>query len=165
MKIGVIIIFHNNERDINTKIFINQIKQTSNLELCLVNNASKDNTSQLLEDIKESCNNVSTVNIKKFKSDMAAARAGARFMFNKFNLRHLGHVTTNLININNNGLNNLIKLITENQDQLVAYNIKTIENQEVKQTLFQSLFSVLDCLKKLNIKNQFINLQYERRYL
>ena len=160
MKIGIIIIFHNNEKEIDPSYFIENINQTSNLELCLVNNNSKDNTYGLLKEIKETCSNVSVVNIKKFKSDVSAVRAGARFMFNEFDLRHLGYVSTNLLNIKYKGLNGLIKAISENQDVIVDYNIETLKRQDIKLTLFQSLFSVIEYLKKIKVNNQFVNRQY-----
>lgn len=165
MKIGIIIIFHNNEQDIDTNIFIKQLKQAKNIQFCLVNNASKDNTLNKLSEIKETrMANISILDVKKFKSDVAAVRAGARYMTNKFNLNHLGYVSTNLINIKYQGLNVLIKLISENQKIILDYNINTIEKKEIKQTLFQSLFSIIDCLKNLKIKNSFVNLQYQRRF-
>ena len=162
MRIGIIIIFHNNENEIDTSFFIEQIKQATNLELCLVNNDSKDTTYDLLNDVKEACNNVSVVNIRKFKSDISAVKAGARFMFNAFDLKYLGYVSINMLNIKYYGLNGLIKVITENQDVILNYNINTIKKNEIKQTLFQSLFSVIDYLKKFEINNQFIQLQFQR---
>lgn len=159
MKTGIIIIFHNNEKEMDTDYFIEQIQQTRNLELCLVNNDSKDNTYDLLRDVKDECDNVSVVNVRKFKSDMAAVKAGARYMFSEFDLKHLGYVSTNMLNIKYHGLNGLIEVITENQDAILNYKIKTLKK---KQTLFQSLFSLLDYLKKIRENNTFINVQYQR---
>ena len=159
MKTGIIIIFHNNEKEMDTDYFIEQIQQTRNLELCLVNNDSKDDTYGLLRDVKDECDNVSVVNVRKFKSDMAAVKAGARYMFSEFDLKHLGYVSTNMLNIKYHGLNGLIEVITENQDAILNYKIKTLKK---KQTLFQSLFSLLDYLKKIRENNTFINVQYQR---
>lgn len=159
MKIGIIIIFHNNEKDIDTSVFIEQLNQTKNIELCFVNNSSKDNTYTLLNDINEACANVSLVNIKTFKSDVSAVRAGARYMFNKFNLKHIGYVTTNLLITKYDGLNGLINAINQNQDVIVSYNIETLKRKQIKLTLFKSLFSVIEYLKKIKVENQFINLQ------
>ena len=160
MKIGVIIVFHNNEKEIDTSFFIEQIQQTQNLELCLVNNSSKDKTYQLLKEIKEACENVSVVNVKKFKSDVSAVRSGARFMFNKFNLKHLGYISTNLLNIKYHGLNGLVKAISDNHEVILEYNIENLKRRNIKLTLFQSLFSVIEYLKKIKIDNKFIQLQY-----
>ena len=82
MKTGIIIIFHNNEKHIDTDIFVKQLRQSNNIQFCLVNNASKDNTMQALQEVKDAgLPNVSLVDIRKFKSDVSAVRAGARFMF------------------------------------------------------------------------------------
>lgn len=156
MRTGIIIIFHNNEKEIDTTYFINQIKQTSNLELCLVNNDSKDDTYKLLKEVKDACKNVSVVDIKKFKSNTSAIRSGARFMFNRFDLKHLGYVSANSLKIKHYGLIALIKVIVENQELIVNYNVKSLKK---KQTLFQSLFSVIDYLKNIKISSQFIQVQ------
>lgn len=151
MKIGVIIVFHNNESDINTKFFAKHVNEAKNLELCLVNNASIDSTYQILKEIKESCStHVSLIDIKKFKSDIFAVRSGARFMFNQFDLNHIGYVSTNLINNKLYNINDLIKSINKNQNNILNYNIKVVEKQEIKQTLFESVFSMIEYLEKLN---------------
>ncbi|WP_452232895.1 glycosyltransferase [Lacinutrix sp. MEBiC02595] len=159
MKTGIIIIFHNNDSEMDPSFFIEQIKQTSNLELCLVNNDSKDSTFDLLNEVKDACNNVSVVNIRKFKSDVAAVKAGARFMFNAFQLKNVGYVSINMINTKYHGVNRLIKVIAENQEVIINYSRKPLKR---KQTLFQSLFSVIDYLKNIEIENPFIQLQYQR---
>ncbi|MBT8265227.1 MAG: glycosyltransferase, partial [Bacteroidia bacterium] len=79
MRIGIIIIFHDNEAEIDAQHSIQCLKHAHKLEICLVDNNSRDNTQNILKEIKEECYNVSLVNIKKFKSDAAAVRAGARF--------------------------------------------------------------------------------------
>lgn len=159
MKTGIIIVFHNNEKEMDTTYFIEQIKQISNIEFCLVNNDSRDNTYDLLRDVRDECNNVSVVNVRKFKSDMAAVKAGARFMFNEFNLKYLGYVSVNNLNIKEHGLNGLIELITENQSAILNFKISSLKK---KQTLFQSIYSLLDYLKKIIEDNHFINLQFQR---
>ncbi|MGB5419898.1 family 2 glycosyl transferase [Algibacter sp.] len=159
MKIGVIIVFHNNEKDIDTGFFNEHLNQAKNLELCLVNNASRDNTFQLLKEIKDSCStNVSLVDIKKFKSDISAVRSGARFMFNQFDLNHIGYISTNLINHKSYSISSLIKAMSKNQNIILKYNISVLEKKEIKQTLFQSVFSIIEYLEKLKINNQLVNL-------
>lgn len=161
MKIGIIIVFHNDEINIDTCFFIEHLNNAKNAEICLVNNASRDNTHNILKEIKElSLTKVSIVDIKKFKSDIAAVRSGARFMFNQFDLNHIGYVSTDLLNNKKYSINGLIKHISENQDVILNYNIKVIERKEIKQTLFQSVFSIIDYLEKLKINNQQIGIQY-----
>jgi hypothetical protein len=45
MKTGIIIIFHDYEKKLDINYFISQINDSEDLEICLVNNYSKDNTS------------------------------------------------------------------------------------------------------------------------
>lgn len=159
MNIGIIIIFSNNEAQIEKRFFIEQINSCNTIELCLVDNNSKDKTLQLLKDIKESCpSHVSVVEIKKCSSKDAAKRAGARYMFNEFNLKHIGFVDLNTIHQKGETLNELIKSLCENQELIINTNVRVIENQEAKQTLFKSIFSVVDYLKKIKTNTKFNNL-------
>ena len=156
MRIGVIIVFHNNEKDIDAGFFIEYLNQAKNLDLCLVNNASKDNTYKLLKEIKQACSkHVSLIDIKKFKSDTSAVRSGARFMFNQYDLNHIGYISTNLINSKYYSLNALIKAMSKNQNIILENNISVIEKKEIKQTLFQSVFSIMEYLEKINNNHLF----------
>lgn len=158
MKIGVIIVFHNNENDIDTSFFIEHLNRAKYLELCLVNNASTDKTYKLLDEIKEMCDKkVSVVDVKKFKSDHAAIRSGARFMFNQHNLNHVGYVDANKLNSKFLSISKLIEVISQNQDIIVKYNIEVLDKKEMKQTLFQSVFSIVEYLEKLKKDNQLLN--------
>ncbi len=158
MKLGIIIICYNNEKDIDVDYCAKYLNNIQGIEICLVNNHSKDNTYDILKEIKECCKNVSIVNIKKFKSDSSAVKAGARFMTNQFNLKHLGFVNTNMVNDYEN-LNMLIKDIKDNQIDILNYDQSLLNNKGIKLTLFQSLFPVIDYL--VNVKNQFSNLNHQ----
>ena len=66
MKIGVIILFFNNEKEIDSIQFKNIFNQIKNMEVCFVNNGSKDNTLQMLKFIKDENNaNIHLLDIKK----------------------------------------------------------------------------------------------------
>ncbi|MDX6183457.1 glycosyltransferase [Flavobacterium sp. Fl-77] len=149
MKTGIIIICYNNEYEIDKDICIKYINDVRDIEFCLVNNNSEDNTFELLKDISETCKNVSVVNINKYKSSRLAIKAGARFMFNEYNLKQIGFITTNTFcKFENLGM--LIKFIQDNQLNILKYNEKILNVKETKLTLFQSLFSVMDYLAKNN---------------
>ncbi len=147
MKLGIIIICHNIENDIDRDFFINHSNKEENLEICLVNNDSSDRTFDLINTIKENCKNVSVVNMKKHKSATSAVRAGARYMFNQFNLKHLGYIS----NMNNYEMNGLFETISEHHEALLNYNLTVLKSKETRQTMFQSLFSVTEYLKKLEL--------------
>ncbi|MBT8260150.1 MAG: family 2 glycosyl transferase, partial [Bacteroidia bacterium] len=112
--------------------------------LCFVNNDSNDSTQLLLNEIKEHCSNVSVVNIKKNKSDLSTVRAGARFMFSQFNLKHIGYVNTNILENKTNDLNRLIKIITKNQDSIIKHNIEVLKKQDVNLHFIKVFFLLLN---------------------
>jgi glycosyltransferase involved in cell wall biosynthesis len=159
MKLGIIIICYNNENDIDINHCTKYLNKIKNIEICLVNNHSKDNTYHILKEIKEYCVNVSIVNIKKVKSDSSAVKAGARFMSNQFNLKHLGFVNMNIVD-KYKDLSILIKDIRDNQVDLLRYNQSLFNKKEVKLTMFQSLFPVIDYLEKTNMKNEYSNFNH-----
>jgi hypothetical protein len=164
MKTGIIIIFHNYEKEIDIDFFANYCYKAKNIEFCLVNNDSKDGTYLLLEDIKEQCTNVSIVNIRKFKSDISAVKSGARYMFNHFKLNHIGYVNSNLLNKQYQGLNSVIQTISEHQEAIIRYDKEIINDLSKKKTLFQKLFSVVEYLTKLELNRQVGNLHYESKF-
>jgi len=149
MRIGIIIIFHDNEVEIDANHCIQCLKHANKLEICLVDNNSMDNTQEVLKEIKEECHNISLVNIKKFKSDAAAVRAGARFMINNFDLNHLGYVSVNSLNKEIFGLNNMIKALQENQARITDHCVSNSSLQKTNRTIFQNIFPVMDCFEKV----------------
>jgi hypothetical protein len=145
MKVGILIICYNIENDIDVSHCVKYLNKVKDIKVCLVNNNSKDNTYDLLKEIKEYCVNVSIVDIKKFKSDNSAVKAGARFMSSQFNLKHLGFISSNGINEYGN-LFQLIKAIGLNQVDISNYDYTFLSKKGTKQTIFQSLFPVMDYL-------------------
>ncbi len=163
MKTGIIIICYNNELDIDMNLCIKLINDVKNIELCFVNNNSQDNTYDLLKDISDACENVSLVNINKHKTDISAVRAGARFMFNQFNLKYLGFFTSDRV-IKYENLCLLIKDIQDNQVDISNYNESILNKKGTKLTLFKSLFPVMDYLEKRNSKLNKGNLEELKTY-
>ena len=160
MKLGIIIICYNNENDIDIGHCVKYLNKVKDIEICLVNNNSKDNTYSVLKEIKEYCGHVSIVDIKKFKSDNSAVKAGARFMSSQFNLKYLGFINTNVIREYEN-LCLLIKAIGDNQVDISKYNQSDLNKKGIKLTMFQSLFHVMDYLAKVNVENRYNDLDYQ----
>ncbi|MDG1728333.1 MAG: glycosyltransferase [Algibacter sp.] len=158
MKIGIIIVFHNNEKDFNVNFLAQQIERAQNLEICLVNNCSKDNTYQLLCDIKEICNtnNVSVIDMKKFKSDISAIRVAAKYMLNTLNLSCIGYISAILLNTKYHNLSKLIASVNKNKEQVFSQYIETKENQSANTSLFESLFSVIKYLEQIKESPEII---------
>lgn len=148
MKIGVIIIFHNNALDINPKVLIDNINTTENIKICFVDNESKDETYDKLLEIKESCQKkVAIVQIKKKVSRESAKRAGARFMFNDYNLKHLGFIDANVLVENKYNLNQIIESVCLNTDNIIAFDKEKKKQLRIKSSLFKSVFSILEYFK------------------
>lgn len=97
IKKGLIIIFCDDEKNINKKLFKNFFKH-QDVKLCFVNNGSKDNTLDLLEAAKnEATTNISVVDIKKNKGTVAAVKAGARFLFSTENLKCILYLKSDML--------------------------------------------------------------------
>lgn len=157
MKLGVIIICYNIESSIDILQSSAYINELTNLEICLVNNCSNDNTYELLKEVKEQCSNVSVVNIKKFKTENSAVKAGARYMSSQFNLKHIGYI--NIENEQSN-LSLLIKEIHDHQEGIINHIQNITKSKSVKLTMFQSLFSIMEYLSNNKKNIQYSEFQY-----
>jgi glycosyltransferase involved in cell wall biosynthesis len=79
---GIIIVFHNDEKNINVEQLVSIIKK-NNYKICLVNNASTDNTIAFLEQIKiqfDLNSKVFVLDNKHNKGLKNALKFGARFL-------------------------------------------------------------------------------------
>ena len=159
MKLGIIIIFHNNEDIIDKDFFISHLNQAKNIEFCFVNNASIDKTYQFLTEIKEDCSCVSLVDIKKYTTESIAVKAGARFLFNEFDLNHIGYVSANLRNKEQFNLNETLKAISANKDFILDYDFIMIEREKIKKSIMNRIFSVIEYLKVLKTNKQLFIVQ------
>lgn len=157
MNIGIIIIFNNNASDINPKIFVDNIRSTDHIRMCFVDNESRDATLEKLIEIKEICSEkVSIVEIKKRVTRESAKRAGARFMFNDFNLKHIGFIDANVLIEQNYNLNEIVNSLCLEKDEIIAFNKENKRKQHIKSTLFKSVFSLLDYFESQDSNNNSI---------
>jgi hypothetical protein len=115
-------------------------------------------------EVKEQCDNVSVVNIKKFKSHMSAVRSGARYMFNQFKLNHIGYVNANLLNKQNHGLSIVMLAISRHQYAIIKYDKEILKKHSRKKTMFQKLFSVVEYLTKLELEKQVDNFHFRSNF-
>lgn len=159
MKLGIIIIFQDNEDIIDKEFFIAQLNQVKNIEFCFVNNASSDKTFQCLKELKEDCKSVSLVDIKKCTTEPIAVKAGARYLFNAFELNHIGYMSTSTLNKDQNNLNDLLEAINVNKDFILEYDIKMIERQKIKKSIMNRLFSIIEYLKVIKPSKTLFILQ------
>ena len=90
MKIGILIIFRNDEKQIDVQKFIELFTEKNKLSICFVNNGSTDNTFELLKEIKEeSTDSISLIDVKKNRGHHAAIKAGVRYLTSKNDLPYI----------------------------------------------------------------------------
>lgn len=153
MKIGVIILFFNNEKEIDSIQFKNIFNQIKNMEVCFVNNGSKDNTLQMLKFIKDENNaNIHLLDIKKNIESDAAVRAGARYFYNEQGLNCIGYVDAYKFSDFNN-LNKLLKAIENYRNLIINDSLTTAANrrQKIERKSCKKVFSILEKFKNLEI--------------
>ncbi len=161
MRIGVIMIFHNNENDIDKQLFSSLISKAKLTPLCFVNNGSKDNTLKKLKELKNEFNsNLSIVDIKRNKGMELAIKAGARYLFNTVELNQIGYLDMNTFEPFKD-FNKLIWGIESNSDLIIQYNIQTISNKTNQRKMFKNIFSVVDYLETLSIEYEFNDVDFK----
>jgi hypothetical protein len=157
MTIGIIIIFYNNENDLNKDVFSNLIHQSKHTPLCLVNNGSLDETLEVLKFFNEEFqSNLTIVDIKKNKGNDLAIKAGARYLSSNENLNYIGYLNLDLF-LNLDAINKFIKTLKDNKELIINYNTKRIENRQYQRKWFRNLFSITNFLDFSSIEFQ-INL-------
>ncbi|PQB05089.1 glycosyltransferase [Aureitalea marina] len=138
MKLGVLILCHNNEKEIQEQLIIKNFANLNNLEICLVNNHSSDSTYEKLSDIQEYCKNIYLININKHKSEQAALRAGSRYMFNQSEAVTLGYIP----NMDKLSLYQLLKGLAQNMEDILAF-LQQIERvSSTRVTKCQEIFEI-----------------------
>lgn len=97
MKTAIIIPCYNEEKRIDTKAFEAFIQSTNSYHLCFVNDGSKDQTLEVLKSIQQSNpDKVTVIDMKRNSGKAAAVRAGARYLYSKTNVRHIGFMDADL---------------------------------------------------------------------
>lgn len=90
MKIGILIVFRNDERAIKVQQFIELFAEKTKLNVCFVNNGSTDNTFELLKEIQEESNiPISIIDVKKNRGHHTAIKAGVRYLTSKNDLPYI----------------------------------------------------------------------------
>ena len=114
MRTGIIITFHNNERQIDIESCIKQIKRHSKIQFCFVNNHSLDNTLEVLNEIRDNTDNCSIIDMKKYSKSVSAIKAGIRYMLSQFELKRLGYGSLDFSKKEHGKLSELLKMLTAN---------------------------------------------------
>ena len=90
MKIGILIVFRNDEKVIDTKKFTKLFTDNNKLHVCFVNNGSTDKTLELLKEIKEEATiPISIIDVKKNRGHHTAIKAGVRYLTSENDLPYI----------------------------------------------------------------------------
>ncbi|UAM99338.1 glycosyltransferase [Polaribacter litorisediminis] len=117
MNLGIIIVFNNDAHIINVD-YIVKILNANNFKICLVNNASKDNTSSILNRIKFESNTNSDVFVLDNKQDRGlkyAVKAGARFLLNETEFNSIIYLESNILMYLKNMADYFFQLTTQKE--------------------------------------------------
>ncbi|WP_397446230.1 glycosyltransferase [Polaribacter sp. R77954] len=99
MHSGIIIIFNNDEQNIDTNPILDFLDK-NNFKICLVNNASTDKTIEALNKIKLQANasdNIYILDNSRNKGLKYAVKAGARFLLNEADFENMIYLESNII--------------------------------------------------------------------
>lgn len=149
MKLGVIIIVHNNAENLHKDRIISILNEINKIKFCFVNNASKDESLELLMDIKDESSNVSILDIKKYSTEMTALKAGCRFLKSMSDLNVVGFLNAEKIKNEQFELNDLLSGIHRNEEYFQDLEL-LMKSNKVKKSNRKLSFSVIEYLNYLN---------------
>jgi dolichyl-phosphate beta-glucosyltransferase len=95
MKKGIVIVFSEDEDRINKDELLN-LSNHKSTALCFVNNASKDPTLEVLNEVKVNLESISILDVRKNIKTIALVKAGARNLFSVVDLRDLVYLKSNI---------------------------------------------------------------------
>ena len=140
MKTGIIIPCYNEEKRLNVQAFIDFIKTHDNYHLCFVNDGSKDNTLEVLDQIKEARTiKVSIIDMKRNKGKAAAVRAGARYLFNRQDVDYIGFIDADL-STDFEDFKRLVSTIHQNNELALVYGSRGLGGDNIKKDPLRKLF-------------------------
>ncbi|MDP5106472.1 MAG: hypothetical protein NWQ31_09915 [Polaribacter sp.] len=141
MNSGVIIVFSNNETEISS--FDNEYLANINAnKICFVNNASSDNTLNLLKKIQfKSEKNISILDIKLDKGLKAAIKSGARLLLSESEFDFIVYLKSNMLD----SLTGLAVFLNNFQDNKQDYT--SLPTRSSRNVLYD-VFSINEVMKK-----------------
>jgi hypothetical protein len=140
MNSGVIIIFSNFEKEIANYDKQNLLRISTN-KICFVNNASKDNTLNILKNLKfESQNNIQILDIKQDKGLKYALKAGARLLLSESEFDFIVYLKSSTLEY----LGVLEEYLTNFQEKKQDYNSLSSRS---KRNVLNDVFSIDELLK------------------
>ena len=145
MYAGLIIVFNTFENETLKEYFVTAINTITDVKICLVCNSDNEQVFEVLTEIAERCHNTSMVNIKRNKSKTSSIRAGARYLSNQFNLKYAGFI----VGLDDFEILEVMEAYIVHRQTIVVLHRRERSNRAVRQTFYQSLFSVTEYLEKI----------------
>jgi dTDP-glucose pyrophosphorylase len=144
MNSGVIIVFSNNEKEI-INFNAEYLASINANKICFVNNASTDNTLNLLNEIQfKSEKNIYILDIKIDKGLKAAIKSGARFLTSESDFDFIVYLKPNMLD----SLSSLQTFLANFQENKQDYN--ALPTRSRRNVLFD-VFSIHEILKKKHV--------------
>lgn len=151
MKTGVIILFDNFNEEIDVLFLTDNFKKIKNIEFCIVYANCEDDILERLIELTEYCENVSMVNVKRFKTELSAIRAGMRYLWNEYGIEQICYIVLKSSSSTSNELSYLVKEIDEKEDFIRNYKRNVYVEGQTRKTLFQNLFPLVEYLKDYHV--------------
>lgn len=144
MKIGILVVFRNAEKEIHIEELIKVFTNTHAFEICLVNNGSSDATLQRLHKIKEYLNtSIAVIDIKKRSGHNAAIKAGVQHLKGTKDLAYV--LCLQKFSRNDTTLLEHIITLVEQQKDVLANVLK-----RTKRIVHRNVFSVSGLLEEVS---------------
>lgn len=141
MKTGIIIPCYNEANRLDANAFVEFISEHKDYHLCFVNDGSKDETLTVLNDILINCpERVSVVDVKRNAGKASAVRSGARYLFSREDISHIGFIDADL-STDFNDFKKLVQTLKDNDDLSMVYGSRGKGEGQIERNLFRNIFS------------------------
>ena len=145
MYVGLIIVFTAFEDEKLKEYLIASLNTITNARICLVCNDNDEEVLEILSEIARDCANTNVVSTKRNKSTHSSIRAGARYLSNQLNLKHVGFI----VDLDSFKIVEVVKEYIQHQKEIVTLHKIEQENKAFKPTFYQSLFPIPKYLEKI----------------
>ena len=150
MKLPILILCHNKQELILPQKVIAASPALQDLEICLVDNSSTDGSLERLQHIPEYCPEIGLLRIHKHKQEIAAVRAGARFMFTRSRHSCLGY-----LQLRERPLHQLLLAIAARKEEILEHQRRS-EQQSKRVSTRHQLFAIPQSLLRAVTDKQLI---------
>ncbi|ANW96902.1 glycosyl transferase family 2 [Wenyingzhuangia fucanilytica] len=180
MKTGIIIPCYNEANRLNVNEFIRFAKENKNYHLCFVNDGSKDNTLEVLENLQtKSPNNITVIDVKINAGKAAAVRTGVKYLNRMEDISYIGFMDADL-STDFNDFKKLVRTLKFRDELTFVYGSRGKGEGQIERSFFRNVFSKMVKMIVLMIlglpiedtqcgakvfKKEIINVAYKDKFL